>query len=70
MLLPLKAAAICLGLYLVALVLSFVSEVTYKKRSIHDVRQGWRVIVIQTSIIFAVFVVASIVWNVLGLKGE
>jgi hypothetical protein len=66
----LNAAVILVGLYFIALLFSFVSEVTYKKRSIHYVRQDWRRIVIQASIMFVVFLIASIVWKVLGLNGK
>lgn len=66
----LKLTMIFGGLYIVALFFSFVSEVSYKKRSIADVRQDWKGIVYQTSIMFAVFVVASIIWNFYGHKGE
>jgi hypothetical protein len=66
----LKTVVIWVGIYFIALLFSFVSKVTYKKRSINDVRQDWKSIVIQTSIMFAVFMVASILWGVWGLKGE
>lgn len=64
----LKLAMMFVGLYVVALVFSFVSEVTYKKRSIAEVRQDWKGIVSRTSIMFAVFVVASIIWSLYGPK--
>jgi hypothetical protein len=65
-----KLAMIFVGLYVIALVFSFVSEVTYKKRSIADVRQDWKRIVSRTTIIFAVFVIASIIWSFYGPKGK
>ena len=65
-----KAVAIFAGLYFTALFFSFVSEVSYKKRSIADVRQDWKGIVTRTSIMFAVFVVASIIWSYFGQKGN
>jgi len=66
----LRVVLIYLGIYVVGLALSFVSEITYKKRAISDVRGDWKRIVRQASIIFCVFVVGSIVWGVLGIESQ
>jgi len=66
----LKVAMIVVWLYALALVFSFVSEVTYKKRSIAEVRQDWKGIVTRTSIMFAVLAVASIIWSIYGQKNK
>lgn len=50
-------------LYIVVIGVSFMSEVTYNKRSVHDVKQDWKQIVIRTSLIFSVFLVASFIWS-------
>ncbi len=62
----LRAGAIWIGLYLLCLFFSFISEVTYKKRSIQDVRQNWKPLVTQTTLVFVVFTVASVVWHYWG----
>jgi hypothetical protein len=58
----LRAAAIWVCLYLVCLLFSFISEVTYKKRSIKEVRQDWKQIASRTTVTFMVFAIASIIW--------
>jgi len=65
-----KIMLMYLGLFLMALIGTFVSEITYRKRTIQEVRRDWRQIARKTSLIFGVFVVASILWNVFGVKGE
>jgi len=66
----LKTAAILVGLYFTALLFSFISEVSYKKRAIADVRQNWKSIVTRTSIIFAVFIISSIIWSLYGHQNK
>lgn len=66
----LKVSIWGIGLYFVVIFFPFVSEVTYHKRSIHDVWQDWMRVVSRASVLFAIFTVASIVGRVLGLKGE
>ncbi|HBA71103.1 MAG TPA: hypothetical protein DER40_12845 [Geobacter sp.] len=57
-------------LYLLILIFSFISEITYKKRTIEEVRKNLKQIVIQTSLTFAVFVVASYLWSKYGGSGR
>ena len=66
----LKVVLMYLGLYFVALMATFVGEVSYKKRSIHQVRQDWKRIAFESSAVFCVFVIATIVWKVMGKTGE
>lgn len=63
-----RAVAIWGGMYLLCLIFSFVSEITYRKRTIQDVCRNWRTIVVQTSSVFAVFTISSIIWYFLRLK--
>jgi hypothetical protein len=58
------------AIFILGLIASFISEVTYKKRSLREIRQDWKNIVIQGLIIFAVFTVSSIVWMLLGKSGD
>ncbi len=67
MIFSLKTVTLWLGLYFVGLVYSFVSEVTYKKISIYDVRKDWKRITIRASIIFTV--ICTYFWGLMGLKG-
>ena len=57
-----KIITIILVLYLIAIVLSFINEVTYKKRSPGDVIKDSKKIIIKTSLIFLIFILASIIY--------
>lgn len=64
----LRVVAIWICLYLLCLAFSFLSEIANKKRSLKDVQQNWKPIVIQTSVTFIVFVIASYLWHLWGPK--
>lgn len=57
-------------LYLLILIFSFISEITYKGKTIREARQNFKQIVVQTSLTFAVFVVASYLWSKYGGSGK
>lgn len=64
-----KAILFWLCLYLVIMLFAFVSEITYKKKTIKEVRQNFKRVVIETALTFAVFVVASYLWSKFGSSG-
>ncbi len=54
-------------IYPFCLLLSFISEITYKKRTFAEAKKSSKKIIKETSIIYAVFVIATIVYQVLGI---
>ena len=59
---------IYLGIYIVGLFFTFLSEITYKKRKAKDVKNDFKSIFRRASIIYLVFVLASILYYFLGTK--
>lgn len=64
----LRVVIILLVLYLVVILLSLISEITYKKRHPKDVLKDFKKIVINVSIYFIIFLVASIIYFNLNKK--
>jgi hypothetical protein len=61
---------IIIGLYLFALIFSFVSEYTYKKKSITEIKENAKEIIFKITILFAIMIIASFVYAKLGIKAE
>ena len=55
-------------IYLLVLLFSFISELTYKKRTIAEIRNNAKSIVKNASILYFIFVVASIVYQLAGVN--
>ena len=63
-----KNLLIIIGLYIIALILSFVSEYTYKKKSIAEIKENAKGIFLKITILFAIMIIASFVYMKLGIK--
>lgn len=61
-----RAVLFWICLYLIILIFSFISEITYKNKTIKEIKQNCKQIIIQTTLTFAVFVVASYLWSKYG----
>ena len=55
-------------IYVLVILFSFVSEIAYKKRSVKTVIDDSKAIWIKASLIFIVFLVASILYSILRIK--
>ena len=61
------AVLIWLGLYALAVALSFLSEITYKKKSLGQVKGEAKSIFIKTTIMFLVMLVATYIYAYFGI---
>jgi len=57
-------------IYLLILFFTFLSEVTYHKKTLKEVRLNSKQIIIRTTIIFAVMLFATYLYHYLGIKTE
>jgi Na+-transporting methylmalonyl-CoA/oxaloacetate decarboxylase gamma subunit len=64
----LKLFFVFILLYLLILFLTFISEVTYKKRTIPEVRNDIKKIIMKTSILYLVFIAATIFYQLIGIE--
>lgn len=55
-------------IYLCCVFFMFVSEITYKKKSLSAVLKDYKSIIIKCTLIFGVFVIASAVYHVMGIS--
>ncbi len=65
-----KFVFVLLVVFPICLLCSFISEITYKKRTLGEVKKDSKKIIRKTSFIYAVFVIATIVYQVLGITFE
>ena len=65
-----KIVLIFLAIYVVGLFFSFLSEITYRKRTISEVKKDYRRIWRNATIIYCIFVVATSIYYFLGIKTE
>ena len=62
-----KLIIVLVLIYPIILLLSFVSEFTYKKKTIDEIKKDSKQIIRTTSISYAVFIIATIVYQMLGI---
>ncbi len=55
-------------LYFLAIFFSIVSEITYKKRNLRDVIYDFKQIWYKSSILFLIFIMASIIYYFFGVN--
>ncbi len=55
-------------IYLLILLLSFLSEVTYKKRTIAEVKNDAKSIIKKASIVYIVFIGATVFYHLAGVN--
>jgi hypothetical protein len=65
-----KNIPIIIGLYIIVLFFSFVSEYTYKKKSFSEIKENAKSIIFEATIIFIVMIIASIIYFQLGIKAD
>ena len=62
-----KLIIVLVLIYPIILLLSFVSEFTYKKKTIDEIKKDSKQIIRTTSITYAGFIIAAIVYQMLGI---
>jgi hypothetical protein len=65
-----KIIVIYLLIYIVGLFFSFLSEFTYKKREFSEIKKDYKRIWRNASLVYGVFVIASVVYYLFGIKAE
>ena len=66
----LKVGGIYLLIYVVGLLFTVLSEITYKRRTLKEVKENFKQIWIRASIIYLIFVIASICYYFFGMKAS
>lgn len=66
----LKTIIVWIFIYVFAVSISFVSELTYKRRSLSAIKADAKGIIRRASLIFLVFLAATYVYWFLGITGE
>jgi hypothetical protein len=57
-----------LGIYALAVVFETISQLTYRRKSIPEIRAGFRWIPLKTFLLTVVLMVATLVWNYIGWR--
>ena len=57
-------------LYIIGLFFTFLSEFTYKKRSLLEVREDFGKIIKKFTLIYFVFLISSLIYYFLGIRTE
>ena len=65
-----KIVLIFLLIYIVGLFFTFLSEITYKKRKLSEVKKDYKRIWRDATLVYSVFVIATAIYFLLGIQTE
>ena len=65
-----RTIAIVVFAYIICICFAFLSEITYKHRKIKDVINDYKRIITNSTIIFAIFIISSIIYYMLGFRPD
>jgi urease gamma subunit len=57
-------------LYIIAVIATFIGEITYKGRSVSEAVADWKRILARCSILLGIMCIATIIYTVLGIRFE
>ena len=64
----LKSILVYLVLYLLVIFFSFLSELIFRKVSFGRLRKNYKKVLLKSSLIFLIFVIASLFYQFMGIK--
>jgi len=64
----LKSIVMIAILYIIAVIATFIGEITYKGRSMREVASDWKRILTRCSILLGIMCIATIIYTVLGIR--
>ena len=65
-----KTILLFLGIYVIVLFFAFLSEYTYKKKSIAEIKENAKGIFLKITILFAIMIIVSFIFGLMGIRPE
>ena len=67
--LTLPVLLVFIGVYILAVVFGTISQLTYQRKSIQEIKIGFKQTLLKSLVLVIVMMISSLIWNYMGWRG-